>query len=72
MLETNVNNFIEENKAHVYQKKIKGDDIINKIDDNTKRVISCQRTALKVHANKLKFRLNYALKKANDAKLDQK
>ena len=73
MLETNVDIFIEERKTHVYLKKeTKGDDIINKIKDNTKRVISRQRTALKVRAKKLKFRFNYALKKANDAKLDQK
>ena len=35
MLDTNLNNLSEENKSHVDIKKIKGDDMRNKIEDNT-------------------------------------
>ena len=73
MLETNVNNFSEENKAHVnLQTETKGDEIREEIDDNAIRIISVQSKALKGHAAKLKEKLKCALKEANDAKLAQK
>ena len=73
MLETNVNNFKQENKFHVDLKtETKGDYIRNEIEDNSIRITSVQIKALKVHAEKLKERLNYTLKEANDAKLAQK
>ena len=46
--------------------------ISDKIKDNAIRIISVQIKALKGHAGKLKEELNYALNKANDAKLDHK
>ena len=73
MLETNVNKFPEENKYHIYFKtETKRDDIRKEIKDNAIRTISVKSKALKGHAEKLKKKLNYALKEDNDTKLDQK
>ena len=53
MLETNVKNFSEEKKTHVYLKiENEGDDIREEIEDNAIRIISFQRKSLKVHAKK--------------------
>ena len=55
MLETNVNNFSEENKSHIDLKtETRGDDTIKEIKDNTIRMISAQSKSFKVHAAKLK------------------
>ena len=71
MLETNVNNFSEENKYQVDLKtETKGYYARKEIEDNAIRIISTQRKALKCHVEKLKEKLNYAFKEANDAKLD--
>ena len=35
-------------------------------------IISVQSKALKGHTEKLKYKLNYSLKEANDAKISQK
>ena len=40
--------------------------------DNAIKIIYVQSKVVKGHAAKLKEKLNYALKEANDAKLDQK
>ena len=51
MLETNVNNFSEEKKTHIYSKtETKGDDIREEIKNNAIRIISIQIKALKGHA----------------------
>ena len=72
-MDTNVNNLSEENKAPVYVKtETKGDSIREEIEDNTIRIIYVQSKPLKDHATKLKEKLNYDLKEANDAKLSQK
>ena len=53
MVDNNVNNFLEENKSHVYLKiETEGDDIREEIEDNAIRIISFQRKSLKVHAKK--------------------
>ena len=55
MLETNVNNFSEENKYHIDLKtETRGDDTIKEIKDNTIRMISAQSKSFKGHAAKLK------------------
>ena len=73
MLSTNVNNFSEVKKSHTYLRaENKGYDTRKKIKDNRIRVIDVQRKALNGHAENLIEKLNYALKEANDAKLDQK
>ena len=73
MLETNENNFSEEDKAHVYKKKeTKGYDIRKENEDNEIRIISIQIKSVKGHGAKLKENLDYALKEANNKKLDQK
>ena len=73
MLETNINNFSGENKAHVYFKtETKGDGTRKKLKDRAIRMISVQRKAMKGHAENLKEKLNYALKEANYANLDHK
>ena len=73
MLETNVNNFLDEKKSRVYLKvETKVDDIREKIEDNAIRIIYVQIKALKFHAEKLKEKLNYALKEVNYVKLDKK
>ena len=65
--------FSEENKYHVdFKTEIKGYYIRGEEEYNTTGIISIQSKALKGHAEKLKEKLNYALKEANDAKLAQK
>ena len=72
MLETNEHNFSEENKAQVHFKtETKGDDIREEIEDNAIRFFFQSKT-LKVHAEKLKEDLTYALKEANGEKIYQK
>ena len=62
MLETNVNNFSEENKAHADLKtETKENDTSEKIEDNAIRIISVHSKLLKDHAEKLREELNYAL-----------
>ena len=73
MLETNVNNFSEENKYHAYLKtETKRDGIREEIEDSTIRRISVQIKSLTSHAEKYKEKLNYVLREANDAKLAHK
>ena len=51
MLETNLNNVSEGNKSHiVFKTETKGDDIREKIEDNTIRMIFFQIQALKGYA----------------------
>ena len=70
MFETNLNNFSEGNKSQVDLKKQKPkNDIREEIKYTAIRIIYFQSKALKVHAEKLKENLNYALKEANDSKL---
>ena len=55
MLKTNVDNFPEENKAHIYLKiETKGYDIRIYIRDNAIRIFYVQCKALKGRAEKLK------------------
>ena len=73
MLETNIRNFSEGKKSHVDLKtETKGDYIREEIEDNTITSVSVKSQELKGHAEKLKERLNYALKEANDEKLAEK
>ena len=69
MLETNVNNFSEENNSHVDLKtETKGYDKREAIKYHSIRIISVQSKSLMVHVEKLKEKLNHALKEDNDAK----
>ena len=55
MLETNVKNSLEENRAHIdLNLETKEDDTIVEIRDNAIRIIYVQRKALKGHAETLK------------------
>ena len=72
MFETNVNEFSEE-KNIVYTQK----DKLKKMISNIKFKITqyeylFQSKAVKFHAEKLKEKLNYAMREGNDEKLDQK
>ena len=70
MLETNVNNFSEENKAHAVLKTgTKESDIREEIEDNAIRKTSVQSKSLKGHAEKLNEEFNHAMKQANYLKL---
>ena len=51
MLETNINNFSEENRVRIHLKtRNKGDYIREEIEDNAIKKISLQNKALKGHA----------------------
>ena len=63
MLEINVNNSSEENRAHVdLNLETKEDYTIVEIRDNAIRIIYVQSKALKGHAETLNVKLNYTLK----------
>ena len=73
ILETNVNNFSEEQKSYIDLKtEAKGDDIIEEIEDNTIIKTSIQNKSLKGRAENLKKTFKYALKEANDKKIQRK
>ena len=72
MLEINVNNSSEENRAHVdLNLETKEDDTKVEIRDNAIRIIYVQSKALKGHTEKLKEKLNNFFNEANDANLNQ-
>ena len=73
MLETNANKTFREKKSYVDLKTVtKGDDIREEIEDNAIMIIYVQSKALEGHTEKLKKKLNYALKEANDERLAKK
>ena len=72
MLETNKQNFSEQKKSHIDLKIENKRNVIREdIEDNAIRIISVQSKVLKVHAEKVKENLHYALKEANDEKMPQ-
>ena len=68
-MDTNLNNFSEENKSHIqFKTDTKGDDTREETKDNKIRIIYFQIKALNGHEENLKQKLNYTLNEANDAK----